>query len=110
MHSLEEKKELVIENYRMSYDLDIAMLKVGLTDDEKKLLLNDTSFMYRINYQDALIREDIMATMLSNMHNRGPISQKAALDLANVLWADKFKNKESGPPSIIPDKIILKGE
>ena len=110
MRSLEEKKELVVANYQLSYDLDIAMMKVDLTEDEKKLLLNDTSFMYRIKYEDATVREDIMKTMIRNMQCKGPISQKAALDLANVLWADKFKNKEGSTQPLVPDKIILKGE
>lgn len=110
MYSLEEKKELVIANYIMSYDLEIAMLKVGISPEEKKLLLNDTSFMYRVSFQDALIREKIIETMVGNMKiGPGPLSQKAAVDLGNILWKDKFKDKGDEPKGQVPDRIILVG-
>lgn len=111
MRSLEEKKELVIANYVQSYDLEIAMMKVDLTSDEKQLLLNDTSFMYRVNYQNSLVREEIISTMIDNMrHGKGPLSQKAAVDLGNILWTDKFKGKPEGPKNTVPDKIVLVGK
>lgn len=110
MDSLDEKKEQVLIHYRKSYDLDIAMMKVDLTTEEKKLLLSDPSFMYRVHYADALIREEIVETMVDNMQGGDPkLSQKAAIDLGNILWPDKFKGKDSGPKQMVPDTIVLKG-
>jgi len=81
MQSLEEKKEQVIIQYMRSYDLDVAMMKVGLTSDEQKLLKNDTSFMYRVNFQDATLKEDIVTTMIDNMKNGDPkLSQTANIN------------------------------
>ncbi len=110
--SLEEKKERVIMQYMLSYDIDIAMMKVGITSEEQKLLKSDTSFMYRINFQDATLKEDIVTTMHDNMKNGdGKLSQKAAIDLGNIMWPEKFKNKgDNEPVHNIPDKIILTGE
>lgn len=97
--------------YRQSYDLDIAMTMADLTEDEKKLLKNDSSFMYRITYQDAIIREKIVGTMLDNLDTPDPrVSQKAAIDLGNLLWKEKFKGNDDGKgKGVIPDTIVLKG-
>ena len=111
MNSLEEKKEIVISNYQLSYDLDIAMMKAGLTTEEKKLCKNDQSFMFRVNYQDALIRETIIKTMVANVESfDSKLAQKAAVDLGNILWKEKFKSKDEGPKTEVPDNIVLKGK
>ena len=111
MRNIEEITEQVILEYTLSYDLDIAMMKCQITIDEQKLLKNDTSFMYRIDYHDALIRESIMSTMIINM--RGPdakLAQKAANDLGNILYKEKFKTGNEAPKGQVPDNIILVGE
>lgn len=111
MRDLEEIKEEIIIEYISSYDLEIAMMKCNLNSDEKKLLKNDSSFMYRIDYQDALIRETIVTTMVNNL--KGPdakLSQKAAIDLGNLLWKEKFKSGNEAPKGVVPDNIILTGE
>ena len=110
MYTLEQKKEMVIIQYQLSYDLDIAMTKVDLTEDEKALLKRDKSFLYRIEYQDALIREKIISTMLDNLDTPDPrISQKAAIDLGNLLWKEKFKGSDDNKGVVVPDTIILEG-
>ena len=111
MRDIEELKEQVILEYILSYDLDIAMMKCQLTTDEQKLLKNDDSFTYRVEYHDALIREDIMSTMIVNM--RGPdakLAQKAANDLGNILYKEKFKTNNEAPKGQVPDSIVLVGE
>ena len=112
MYSLEEKKELVIGEYRKSYDLDIAMMKCDLTTEEKKLMLNDTSFMFRISYEDALIREKIIQPMINNLTSADEkTAQKAATDLGKILWKDKFNNKDDGNnKALVPDVVILTGK
>ncbi len=112
MDTLDEKKEQIIMQYMLSYDIDIAMLQAGITVSEKSLLIRDEAFMYRINFQDAKIKEDIISTMTDNMRNGDPkLSQKAAIDLGNILWPEKFKTKgDENKGLIIPDTIILTGE
>jgi hypothetical protein len=111
MRDIEVLKEEVVIEYLGSYDLEIAMMKCNLTSDEKKLLKDDASFMYRIDYQNALIREDIVTVMIVNL--KGPdakLSQKAAIDLGNLLWKEKFKTNNEAPKGVVPDSIVLVGE
>lgn len=108
--TFEEKQEHVIMQYKMSYDLDIAMTKVELTEDDKKAMLEDKSFMFRISYADATIREKIVETMVSNLDSENEsLSQKAAIDLGNILYKSKFNKKEEAQKSVVPDTIILVG-
>lgn len=110
MDTLEEKKEQVVMQFVLSYDLDIAMIKVDLTEDEKKLLLKDEAFMYRIKFQEASLKENIVKTMVTNLHSDdAKLSQKAAIDLGNILWKDKFKGKEEESKFQVPDSIVLVG-
>lgn len=111
MEDIEQTKEEVIMEYKLSYDLEIAMMKCQLNSAEQKMLKHDDSFMYRIGYEDALIREGIISTMVTNM--RGPdakLSQKSAMDLGNILYKEKFKSGNEAPKGMVPDKIILVGE
>ena len=111
MKDIEQMKEEVIIEYKLSYDLEIAMMKCRLTLDEQKMLKNDESFTYRISYEDALIRESIMTTMKTNLEGVDPkLSQKAAVDLGNLLWKERFKSGNEGPKGIVPDSIILVGK
>lgn len=111
MQSIEEKLEEVLMQYKLCYDLDIAMTMSELTSDEIKYLKNNDSFMYRIEYENAVIRQDIMTVMKNNM--KGPddkLAQKAAVDLGNLLWKERFKTNSEAPKGIIPDSISLIGE
>ena len=109
MLTLVEKKEEVLTHYCKSYDLEIAMLKADLTTDEKKLLLHDTSFMFRVDYYDALIREDIVTVMVDNLRSDDDkLAQKAAIDLGNLIWKKKFKG-DVKEKQIVPDQINLCG-
>lgn len=111
MSDIEEMKEEVVMEYKLSYDLDISMMKCNLTSDEKKLLKNDSSFMYRIDYEDALIRESIISTMVTNLRGSdAKLSQKAAIDLGNILYKEKFKSGNEAPKGQVPDNIVLVGE
>ena len=39
------------------------------------------------------------------------LAHKAAIDLGNILWADKFKGKvDDSNKSTVPDSIVLKGK
>ena len=111
MEDIEQTKEEVIMEYKLSYDLEIAMMKCQLNPDEQKMLKNDDSFVYRIAYEDALIREGIISTMVTNMRGSdAKLSQKSAVDLGNILYKEKFKTGNEAPKGIVPDSIILVGK
>jgi len=109
LRDIYELAELVIQEYSKSYDLDIAMMKAEVSSEEAELLKKDEEFMYRVAYEDALIRESIIETMVSNMKHDQRNSQKAAVDLGNILYKSKFNKKEEDQKGQVPDKIILSG-
>ena len=110
VRNITELGEIVVAEYTRSYDLDIAMMKAEVTNAEEELLRKDAEFMYQIKYQDSLVREDIIETMVVNMRVGNPSArQKAAVDLGNILYKSKFSKKEEEPKTIVPDKIILQG-
>ena len=107
--NIEEVAELVVMEYSKSFDLDIAMMKVEVSKEEKEVLLKDVDFMYRIEYEDAVIREDIIKTMVNNMRHDQKNSQKAAVDLGNILYKSKFSKKDEEVKGVVPDTINLVG-
>ena len=109
VRDMEVVAEMVVIEYSKSYDLDIAMMKVEVSKEEKELLIKDADFMYRIEYEDATIREDIIKTMVHNMRYDQRNSQKAAIDLGNILYKSKFSKKEEEQKSVVPDTINLVG-
>ena len=110
VRDIDELGELVVMEYTKSYDLDIAMLKTDVSVEEKELLLKNEDFMYQVSYQDALIREIIIETMVGNTKVGNPsLRQKAAVDLGNILYKSKFSKKEEQEKTIIPDSIIMVG-
>jgi len=106
-----EKKELVLMHYRLSYSLDIAFMMAGIDDDEKKLLLADDSFMFRVAFEDAQVRQKIMVTLLNCMQSPDEkLARTAAMDLGKLLDKERFSGKEETNPSLVPDSIILRGK
>ena len=107
---IDELKERVVEHFVRSYDLETAMMKADLTTEEKSMLQRDTSFMFRIDYLMAEVRENIVTTMVDNMNGHDEkLAQKAAVDLGKILWAEKFSGKPEAPKGQVPDTIVLKG-
>ncbi|RLI52340.1 MAG: hypothetical protein DRP09_18135 [Candidatus Thorarchaeota archaeon] len=107
---IEQLIELVVIEYSKSYDIDIAMLKAEVSDEDRAILEKDSDFLYRIAYEDALIRETIIENMVKNVKSSNPqLSQKAAVDLGNILYKSKFSKKDEPMKLIIPDKIVLVG-
>lgn len=109
LRNIDELAEIVVMEYAKSYDLDIAMMKAEVSLEEKAILLKNETFMYQVSYQDAVIREEIIETMTHNMRHDPKGSQKAAVDLGNILYKSKFSKKEEEPKAIVPDKIIMVG-
>ena len=107
--NIDELSEIVAMEYAKSYDLDIAMMKAEVSAEEKELLTKSEDFMYQVAYQDALIREEIIETMVNNMKHDPKGSQKAAVDLGNILYKSKFSKKDEEIKTIVPDSIVLQG-
>lgn len=105
-------KERILASYEESYDLDVAFMKNAVSSDIASMLKRDTDFMYRIHYADAKLREKLIGTMVHSLDSEDEkLSHKAAIDLGNVLWPDKFKAKgEEKNQSLVPDSIILRGK
>lgn len=110
-YDFEQQKEIAVEAYSRSYDLDIAFTTAEFTSEERAMLQRDTTFMSRINYIDAKLKEEMIETMLSNMREGKPeLAQKAANDLGKIIWPEKFSGKVPEPKGQVPDSIVLKGE
>lgn len=107
---IEEKKEIAVMAYEKSYDLEIAFITANMTAAEKEMLQRDESFMSRITYVDAKLKEEIITTMTSNMRSEDQkLAQKAAVDLGKIAWPEKFSGKAEPPKTQVPDSIILEG-
>jgi len=109
--NLEELMEEVIMQYTQSYDLDIAMLKADVSMLDQKIMLSSESFMFRVKFQDAIIKEKIMKPMLRNLDSVNPsVSQKAAIDLGNIIYKERFGKQEEEAKSLVPDSIVMVGK
>ena len=109
-NNIDELAEMVVMEYSKSYDLDIAMMKAEVSKEDREKLEKNSDFMYMISYQDALIRESIINTMVCSMNSGNPqLKQKAAVDLGGILYKSKFSKKEEAPKTIVPDIINLEG-
>ena len=110
VRDIDELGEIVVVEYAKSYDLDIAMMKAEVSAEEKELLTKSEDFMYQIAYTDALVREEIIETMVTNVRIGNPSTrQKAAVDLGNILYKSKFSKKDEEIKTVVPDKIVMVG-
>ncbi len=107
---LEDLVEEIVMEYAKSFDLDVAMMICEVTPEEKAILIKDKDLLFRLEYHDAKIRAKIIDTMIKNMDlAKGPLSQKAAVDLGNILYKEKFSKKELDIKLTVPDTITLVG-
>ena len=109
--SLEEKKELTLQYYKLSYSLDTALLMADVSKAEQSLLKNDEEFLYRIQYEDATIRQTLFTTLLNGVTSSDEKhARNCALDLAKILDSDRFNGKVEKVKTIVPDSINLVGK
>ena len=107
-------KELVFNYYAMSLDLDIAVLKAGLTPDQVTLLYNDPEFMLRVQVEDAEVQTDLITTLRALMESDNEaIKLKATLKFAEVHYKKRFSpSKYDRADDLLserPANIYLKG-
>ena len=108
--SLVQKKEAILMQYQGCYDLEVAMLLADLTPNEKQVILRDELFMVRVNFVDAQLRKKLIGTLVDNLDSDDErVAHKAAMDLGNVIWTDKFKGKPEQAAQTVPDSIVLEG-
>lgn len=107
---LDQLKEEIIMHYKLSYDLDIAMMKCQVDKETQKVLKKDKDFMFRINYEDALLQENIVSTLRHSMNSEDDkLAHRAAIDLGNLYYKKRFREKDDDTRAAIPSTIILKG-
>lgn len=109
-----EEKELVLNHYSSSLDLEIAVLKAGLTPEQISMLYDDSDFMLRIKIEDADIQTDLILTLRDLMESDNEaIKLKATLKFAEVHYKKRFspsKNDRAGDNYVErPLNIYLKG-
>lgn len=109
----DEQKERTYMQYCQSYDLDIAMLQLGLDDAQQTELKNDEDFMFRIKLEEAELKTEIMTSLKSlvRSENEG-IKMRATLELGNVIYSKRFKS--TGQTVTVEDKrptqIVMVGK
>ena len=108
----DEQKETVYNHYCMSFDIDIAALRSGLSGDEVVELKDDSDFMFRLQLEDAEVKTDIMTSLRSLIESDNEnIKLRATLELGTVLYRKRFKTTNQMPIESTdkPTKITLVG-
>ena len=103
---------MVIHAYEMSLDLDIAMVRSELNADEQARFVNDEECMSRITLIDFDEREKLITNMRAlSSSNTESIKLQATLRLGEMLYKDRFKQKEEKKDNsqMVPDTIVLMG-
>jgi len=106
-----EKKELVYQAYTKSLDIDIAFLKIGLSEDDKEKVLNDICFNRRIEIFDAEYQESLITglnTLRKTAENEG-VRLRALEALGEMFYKKRFKDKVNVQNQNVPDTIIMEG-
>ena len=105
-----EKKELVYQAYIKSLDMDIALLKIGLSKDDNEKVLNDICFNRRIEIFDAEYQESLISGLngLRHAENEG-VRLRALEALGEMFYKKRFKDKSNIQNQNVPDTIILEG-
>lgn len=114
-YSIEEKKEILISNYELCFDLDIARAKIdGLTDEEFDEIIDDEYFHARINLIDSEIKETLIMNLLDLVKSKNEsVSLKATLELGKMLYEKKFnKTKDNSALDELKRKpvVVLMGK
>jgi len=102
---LTEKKELVVNSYKKTFDKDMSYKKAGVTEDERAVLDTDKEFQSRLELFLIEERERVIQNLRTFMDsdNEG-LSYKATMDMAEVLYPDFFEAKKKD--SIITVRVV----
>lgn len=109
----DETKERVYMQYCQSFDFEIAVLQLNLTNEQQDELLNDEDFMFRLRLEDAELKTEIMTSLrgLARSENEG-IQMRATLELGNIVYGKRFKG--NGQKLVVednrPTQVVLVGK
>ena len=97
-----EKKEIIVDCYKNTFDRFLSYKKCGCTVEEIENLEKDSDFQMRLDYFLIEQRERIVKTLdnLMNTSDKDEIRLKAATKLGEILYSEVFNKKE-------PDKIEM---
>ncbi len=86
-----EKKELILRSFKEAFNKEMAYLKCGVTEEERKILDADSEFQNRLQYVLIEERERIVKKLqsLSQSENE-QIAYKAILSLGEILYPEMF--------------------
>lgn len=107
----DEKVEKVCQEYSLCLDLEIAVHRAGLTEDEYNRFITDEYVEERIKIIDYDLHTDLISKLLSlaDSYNEN-VKYKAVSDLGKMFYKKRFKDTtDDNDKSKIPAKIILTG-
>lgn len=109
--TLDEKAEMVLEAYKLSFDKTCAYAKVGLTPEEVETLEKDTDFQQRLMYFLVRERERVLTRLreVSEASDKLDTRLKALIKTGEILWPEKFSNTDKQVP-ITPVEVSIKVE
>lgn len=87
-----EKLELVYQSYERVRDIEVALLRVQLTDAERIALANDKELEARMIVCDAMYKEDLIHRMevLASSESEG-IRLQAIKELGKMFYPKRFR-------------------
>lgn len=107
----EEKKELVVQSYEKTFDLNMAFKKVGLSETEVQTLAMDKDFQDRIDVILISEREDIIIRFKEfKDSDNDKIAFEATKDFAKVLYPDFFNGLATKEEKEIKEETNTKEE
>ena len=101
--TLEEKKEMVIDCYKKTFDKKVAYSKCFLNEDEIFLLEKDESFKSRLNYYLAIKKEKRVQRLeqLMDFADKDEVCLKAAIKLGEIIYAEAFKEAKDNETRLV---------
>ena len=92
-----EQAELIIEAYKKHFDLEIAFLRVGVSDTDQEAILEDETFNQRILIIDSELHEEIITELkdIAMTSDNDGVRLTALRDLGKIFYAKRFK--DTGP-------------
>jgi hypothetical protein len=101
--TLDEKKEMIIDCYKSTYDKNVAYSKCFLSDNEISNLEKDKFFQARLSYFLALKKEKIVRRLeqLMDLADKDEVSLKAAIKLGEIVYAEAFKEAKDNETRLV---------
>jgi hypothetical protein len=91
-----EKKEWIVDSYKSLYDKDLAYIRCGVTEEERKILDADVSFQDRLQFTRIQKVSELVNQLdeFRNMIKPDATALKALMLLGQMVCPEKFIIKE----------------